>query len=392
MIGTDIYFDLAKRNVRLHFLRSVLAAIGIVIGVFAITTMGIMGSALQVAVTGDLGDGGGQITVSPASGGGGFFGGSKETLSIPEVRKIERASMGNPVVPYRSTFSQFRAAGEDGYASVYGLDPADMPLVVKVEEGVMIHGGDRALISSDIAEEHDLTIGSRITIGDDEHAKKVRVAGILKNSGFGTGISTYSSIIITDRLYQELNGKDSGYDRALVIVEDLDGVEKVRESLDKSLNGRKETVDISDPKALVEMISGVLGAVSMAVTGIAGISLLVAAVSIFNVMMMSVTERTREIGILRSIGVKSREIIKMFLYEAGILGAIGAVIGGILSLIAGAILIVLMLQDISYLFAPSVLMNVVVGIGVGIGICVLSGVYPAWKASRLSPITALAAE
>ncbi|MBP2146001.1 putative ABC transport system permease protein [Methanofollis sp. W23] len=392
MIGTDIYFDLAKRNVRLHLLRSVLAAIGIVIGVFAITTMGILGSALQVSVTSGFGDEGGQITVTPAMEGGGFFGGSEEKLSIPEIRKIERASMGNPVVPFSSTFSSIRAAGEDTYASVYGLDPGDIPLVLEVEKGVMIHGGDRALISSDIAEAHDLKIGSRITIGDEEEGKKVRVAGILKNTGFGGGISTYSSIIITDRLYQDINGKDRGYDKALVIVEDLDEVEAVRENLDKSLNGRKETVDISDPKALIEMISGVLGAVSLAVTGIAGISLLVAAVSIFNVMMMSVTERTREIGILRSIGVKSREIIKMFLYEAAILGALGAVIGGVLSLIAGGILVTVMLEDISYLFAPSVLMNVVIGIGVGIGICVLSGVYPAWKASRLSPITALAAE
>lgn len=391
MIGTDIYFDLAKRNVRLHLLRSVLAAIGIVIGVFAITTMGILGSALQVSVTSGFGDEGGQITVTPAMEGG-FFGGSEEKLSIPEVRKIERASMGNPVVPFSSTFSRIRAAGEDTYASIYGLDPNDIPLVLEVEEGVMIHGGDRALISSDLAEAHDLKIGSRITIGDEEDGKKVRVAGILKNTGFGGGISTFSSIIVTDRLYQDINGKDSGYDKALVIVEDLDEVETVRENLDKSLNGRKETVDISDPKALVEMISGVLGAVSLAVTGIAGISLLVAAVSIFNVMMMSVTERTREIGILRSIGVKSREIIKMFLYEAAILGAIGAVIGGILSLIVGGILVTVMLEDASYLFDPSVLMNVVVGIGVGIGICVLSGVYPAWKASRLSPITALAAE
>ncbi|WP_298665554.1 ABC transporter permease, partial [uncultured Methanofollis sp.] len=203
---------------------------------------------------------------------------------------------------------------------------------------------------------------------------------------------TYNSIIVTDRLYDELEGKANGYDQVLVMVRNIDEIDGVKEAIEKSLNARKETVEIMDLRGLIESINSIIGTVSLVVTGIAGISLVVAAVSIFNVMMMSVNERIREIGILKSIGVKRREISRMFLYEAAILGFIGSLIGGILSLIGGGVLILVVLQDISFFFSPPVLLNVVWGMLVGTGVCVLSGVYPAWKASKLSPIVALAAE
>jgi putative ABC transport system permease protein len=176
------------------------------------------------------------------------------------------------------------------------------------------------------------------------------------------------------------------------MVREIDKIDDVKESIEKNLNGRKKTVEIMDLRGLIESINSIIGTVSLVVTGIAGISLVVAAVSIFNVMMMSVNERIREIGILKSIGVKRGEISRMFLYEAAILGFIGSLIGGVLSLLGGGVLILLVLQDISFLFAPPALLNVVWGMVVGTGVCVLSGVYPAWKAAKLSPIVALAAE
>lgn len=393
MIFADIYIDLAKRNVRLHFLRSLLAVIGIVIGVFAITSMGILGSALQVAVTSDLAEQGGQLQVYPSSESG-IFGTSSEKKLITEqqLSKIKKASGNNPVIPFRSSFTRYSAKGKENFASIYSLAPNDIPQVMELEEGVMIRGGSRALVSSSIANEYDLRVGSRIKVGDEGHEKNLLVAGILKDTGFGSGISTYNSVIVTDRLYDELEGKANGYDQVLVMVRDIDKIDDVKESIEKNLNGRKKTVEIMDLRGLIESINSIIGTISLVVTGIAGISLVVAAVSIFNVMMMSVNERIREIGILKSIGVKRGEISRMFLYEAAILGFIGSLIGGVLSLLGGGVLILLVLQDISFLFAPPALLNVVWGMVVGTGVCVLSGVYPAWKAAKLSPIVALAAE
>jgi len=125
---------------------------------------------------------------------------------------------------------------------------------------------------------------------------------------------------------------------------------------------------------------------------IAGISLLVAATSIFNVMMMSVTERVREIGIMRSIGAQKSEIRRMFLYESIVLGVVGAVIGAVLSLGIGWVVVLAMVGRTDYFFLPESLAYIPYAMLVGIAVCVLSGVYPAWRAADLDPVEALRAE
>ncbi len=107
---------------------------------------------------------------------------------------------------------------------------------------------------------------------------------------------------------------------------------------------------------------------------------------------MSVTERIREIGILRSIGTQKTEIRKMFIYEAGILGIIGAVIGAVLSLAIGYVVVLAMVGSTDYFFTPGSLLYVPFGMAVGSVICIVSGVYPAWSASNLDPIEALRSE
>ena len=100
-------------------------------------------------------------------------------------------------------------------------------------------------------------------------------------------------------------------------------------------------------------------------------------------------ERIKEIGIIRSIGTKRSEVMKMFLYEAFILGLIGSGIGGVLSFAGGFIAISVMLQDTSYLFTPQTLFYIPYGMVIGLIVTLASGLYPAWKAANLNPIEAL---
>jgi putative ABC transport system permease protein len=117
--------------------------------------------------------------------------------------------------------------------------------------------------------------------------------------------------------------------------------------------------------------------------------MIVAGVSIFNIMMMSVTERIKEIGIMRSIGTQKREVMSMFMYEAVILGVAGSFIGGVSSFIAGYAISALILNSTKYLFVWSNAVPIIEGVVFGIVISLICGIYPAWKAANLSPIEAM---
>ena len=148
-------------------------------------------------------------------------------------------------------------------------------------------------------------------------------------------------------------------------------------------------MDVLDTRAILDTIISAFNQISIFTTAIGGISLIVAGVSIFNVQMMSVTERIREIGIVRSIGTRRYEIMRIFIYEAFLLGFIGSGIGGVLSFFGGYVVSIIMLQSTAYLFVPSSLVYIPFGMLFGIGTSLASGVYPAWKAANLNPIEAL---
>ena len=311
MIINDIFFELSVRNVRLHFLRSLLAAVGITIGVLAISSIGMMGANLQLSVTEELSSTGNVIIVTPYSGGGGggFGGGTTSSsgnyISEKQLRDISSASGTNTAIPLYDKADLFSYGGEDNYATIYGIEKDKIADIATIETGTLFSGSNGALVGPSLAETNDLKIGSRIKIGDEDKVtpKTVRVTGILEEKGMGIDINTDYAIIIEDKLYTSMYGNEGRYDQVNVYVNDIDTIENVMDDIDRKLNKRdKEVVRIYDSGSFLETINQTIGTISLFVTAIGGISLVVAAVSIFNVMMMSVTERIQEIGILRSIG------------------------------------------------------------------------------------------
>jgi putative ABC transport system permease protein len=409
MITDDIVFQLSVRSVRLHFLRSVLAALGIVIGVVAIASMGMMGANMTLSVTEELSSMANILTVRPDTGGGGGFspqggGGVRmtsgsssadsEMLNDDQFKDIERIAAKYGLVYAVNSQSDRIEIGSDktGRVTVYGLDPAIFPDIFVLEEGSFPKSTTSVMIGPNLANRYGLTIGSKIGIGQEDETTTVRVVGILQERGLSMDLNTDSAIIGSDKLYFGMYGGEGEYDQVNIILNDVNDAETVNTEINDQLNKKEDVVSVQDSSRMLESITSTLGTITTFVMAIAGISLLVAAVSIFNVMMMSVTERIREIGILRSIGTQKTEIRKMFIYEAGILGIIGAVIGAVLSIAIGYLVVLAMIGSTDYFFAPGSLVYVPFAMAVGVIICVVSGVYPAWSASNLDPIEALRAE
>jgi len=404
----DIILQLSVRSIRLNFLRSLLAAIGIVIGVVAISSMGMMGANMTMSVTEQLSSMANVLVVKAdtgGGGGGGFMGGtsggssskssssSKDYITISELDDIERtAGKYATVYPLYQDSDTITVGGNEGRATIYGMREDDMTTVLTVEEGTLPKTAGAVVIGPTFAERQGLTIGSRITIGDtdtNETVQKVRVVGILKEKGMSMDLNSDNAIIMPEKSFTGLYGGEEEYDQINVIVTDIANVNTTKTTIEDQLNRKKNVVTIQDSSRMLESITSTVSTLTTFVMAIAGISLLVAATSIFNVMMMSVTERIREIGILRSIGTQKGEVLRMFIYEAVILGLVGAIIGAIMSLILGWLVVLVMVGTTKYFFTFASLIYVPVSMAIGIAICIFSGVYPAWRAANLDPIEAL---
>jgi putative ABC transport system permease protein len=307
-----------------------------------------------------------------------------------------RSSAGqNDVIPIHRTNTQFTLGSTDGRGSVYGFDPTDIPKFLTLQDGSELKGGSDALVGSSIASNFNMNIGSRIKIGPSTQANRptVRVVGILASRGFASdGINTDNAIIVPDTWYTDTFGGKDVYDQVNVIMGDITKINDTEAAINDKVNRRTQTVRITDASSRLSTITSTLGTITTFIMAIGSISLVVAAVSIFNVMMMSVNERIQEIGILLSIGTEKGEVRRMFLYEALILGIIGACVGGVSSLVIGYSVVGAMIGNTSYFFLPASLIYVPYGMIIGVVICVGSGLYPAWKASNLDPIDALRAE
>lgn len=380
-----IFFEFAKRSVRLHWLRSLLAVIGIVIGVVAISSMGILGNSLVLSVSESLSSVGDTIVVYPHVSGYGTGGsGGSQALSDRQIQQIIRVAAPNDVIPLYQGADRFEVGGEKGTVIIYGMDPDNIPLLLELEDGIYLRGSTGAMAGNSLADEYDLLAGSRISLA----GSSVRIVGVLAEQGVGLDINPDSALVVPDKWY-EATYEPEGYDQVIVKVRDINDIDEVKEAIEEALNRRDKEVDVLDTRAILEMIIEAFNSISTFTTAIGGISLIVAGVSIFNVQMMSVTERIKEIGIIRSIGTRRREVMKMFLYEAFILGFLGSAIGGILSFLGGYLALLLMLGSTQYLFEASSLFYIPYGMVFGIGTSLISGLYPAWKAANLNPIEAL---
>jgi len=412
MIG-DIFFQLSVRSVKLNFLRSILASIGIVIGVVAISTMGMLGTNMQLQVKDQLSSSADTIVITADAvrmGPPGFSSSSstKESgITKAQLTKIRSVVGSNgSVIPIYSSNTEFTSGNVPARGMIYGMDPDDVTKFLKVGNGTNIASINEALAGYTLAESLGIKVGDKIKIssassgppGNSSSSASratVTIVGIIDTRGtVADSVSSDNGIVVSRDWYTAQYGGKDHYTQVNIIVDDTDKITVIEDAIDAKINTDEKTpaVRISDASSQLDTISSTLETLTMFILAIGGISLLVAAVSIFNVMMMSVNERVQEIGILLSIGTESGEVRKMFVYEALILGILGAGIGGVMSLVIGYSVVSAMMGTTKFFFLPDSLIYIPEGMLVGMVVCVISGLYPAWHASNMDPIDALRSE
>ncbi len=365
--------ELAIRNLSRIKVRSVLAVIGITIGVMAIGSIGIFGQSVKVLLLQNFKDLMNEVIITPDYTHG-FRSISKRTL-----RKIENLPYVEMVIPVKSQFARVTYREKSSYVTVYGLNMRDVRSLLKLKEG----NYRDCLVGAILASSFKLRVGSRIVI----RGRPFRVGGIIVKSARFDINPNYAVIIPLrefDRIFNE-----KGYKMVIVRVRNVNEVDKFVNLVNRVINRRKSQVIVLEFKIIIERWRVILSKWKIFLMAIAGVSLLVAGVSILNIMLMSTLERTKEIGVMRAIGAYRETIIKMFLLEALILGVVGSVAGGVLSVLGGYALDMIMLKTAKYVFMPSTIIYVVIGVVFGIITALVSSLYPAWKASRLEPIEAL---
>ena len=150
--------------------------------------------------------------------------------------------------------------------------------------------------------------------------------------------------------------------------------------------GEKDNFGIFTPDAISKLRTSILGPVFIVILAVPGIALFVGAIVIMNIMLVSVTERTKEIGIRKSLGARQSDILKQFLLESATLSAIGGIIGLVVAKLLGFIVTIYVLKTVIPWYAA------VISIGVSALVGAIAGLFPAWKAARLDPIEALRAD
>jgi len=421
---------LAWRSIRGHRLRSALTTLGIVIGIAAVIAFVTLGASLQAGVIGDISPDDQRNLYGWAAEPnteGGPLAGAQPVFTQDDLDAVEDREDIDAAYGYATLQTQAISNGEETVAQGSGLI-ASGPSYIREEriaEGRQFEMGAREAVLNPAAAnqfEENVSVGENLTVTMlGGQRMDVEVVGITDNS---EGLSPFEGFESSPRVYvptnpyyteqasmlgigggggagggagnQSLAGGEARFLAIIIEAESADqtDIDAARESatdyLESDAADASELLDddlevqLQTSTELLGQLQDVLNLLQNFIVGIAAISLLVGSIGIANIMLVSVTERTREIGIMKAVGAQNRDVLGLFLTESVILGVIGAILGTGLGLVGGYL-------GAQYIDLPLVypLEYVALAIIVGMVVGILAGLYPAWRAARTDPIDAL---
>jgi putative ABC transport system permease protein len=391
---------LSLREIRRHLLRSFLTVLGVVIGVMAVVTMVTLGNAASRSVQSQVSSLGSNIlTILPAQsagrGGGaqlpqpfkiedvdairGQIGGV--TAVAPQVQSTQTAihDAANWSVTVNGTTDEYLRGQQWDLVSGRSFTPAEE----QAGKSVCIIGDT---VKTNLYPDSD-PVGTVLRVG----SVSCDVIGLLTKRGSGIGSDPDNTVVMPFRTVQRRFTGNRNVQLITVALDPRYDSGPIQDSISQLLRerrnirgGKADDFSLLDTKQIADTLGGITGTLTAVVTGIAAISLLVGGIGIMNIMLVSVTERTREIGIRLAIGAVAGEVLMQFLVEAVVLSALGGLIGLGLAFVASALLVIPL--KMTFVWDPQINL---IGFGVSALIGVIFGYFPARRAAALDPIEAL---
>lgn len=388
----------------LNKMRTGLAILGIVIGIGSVITLISLGQGSQQSIENQIQSlGSNLLTVNPSrQNNQGVFGaqGGSTSLTLSDAKAIESKlsqTLVNKVSPEFSNRSQVVAGRNNTNVSIIGVYPAYAEIrKVSMDQGVFISDRDVSSMTkvvvigpttaTDLFGEIN-PIGKMIKVGN----QTLKVIGKTVSKG-GTGFNNPDDTVYVPltTAQKQIFGRDNLTSIAVeaktkdVMVQAQDEIGYLLLNQHKLNSPAEADFMIMSQSDLLNTVSQVTGTLTALLGGIAAISLLVGGIGIMNIMLVTVTERTREIGLRKALGAKKKTIITQFLIESILLTCIGGIIGMIFGITASFLISKVM--NLAYVISLS---SITLAMGVSSFIGIVFGLYPARKAANLQPIEAL---
>lgn len=377
------------KNIASNKLRSVLTMLGLIIGIASVIVLVGIGNGTTNQVTSQVQSLGTNIlTLSIQSSDT-----SLEYSQISDILGIQNVEELAPYKTVRSTVSRDQTTSQraniiattDKYMNVTNLTISSGRLLSSID---LENNSKVCLLGNDISEtlfNFSNPIGQDIKLDGDNY----KVIGILTAVGSTMGSNVDDMIIIPFTTAKYL-GSDTSINNVYIKIQDEDSIDRtttlIENYISSSLGITTDYFSVSSQDSMLDTMASVNNTLSLLLGGIASISLIVGGIGVMNVMLVSVTERTKEIGIRKALGAKRRDILVQFLIEALALCICGGIIGIIFGLGIGTLL-----GNMGYTFSSSTSIVILAFLSSSI-IGVVFGIFPANKASKLNPIEALHAE
>jgi putative ABC transport system permease protein len=403
MLGNTLLLSL--REIRRNLLRSFLTILGIVIGVSAVITMVTLGNGATQAVQNQITALGtnllmvrpGQRMFGPGSGGGG----------APPFKEADVDAIGTQVGGVQAVSPELRSAvtvvanGKNWSTSVTGSSNAyfttnnwTLAAGRQFTDAELQAGSAVCLVGETVRRELFAEQSAEAVLGQPLRVKSFscEIVGVLASKGQAAmGQDQDDTVVLPLHTVQRRVTGNTRVGTIMVSMADGADADAVKAGLARLLRERRklgpnddDNFNVLDTQQLAQTLSGTTQVMTMLLGAVAAVSLLVGGIGIMNIMLVSVTERTREIGIRLAIGALEREVLLQFLIEAVVLAALGGLVGIVLA--TGASIGLAQLMDVPYQFDMGInLLSFVFSAGIG----VLFGYFPARRAARLDPIESL---